>query len=701
MEIKTKKQFNQGTDQYKLLSTASGVGALVATKVGTFIMPLTIDKWHFIQRVQNHLQRNSSDPDSRIVSDEAVTLIEDNRFIKYLATNEGLSGLKQLVAIPHLQLDKFNCLKVKDNPLYKKYLSSTMTPNQADNYFNVPAMVFPRWMFNPRTHVLAPYSEWIMKWKKTGHQTYEFAPPKESNVDGLGDTKIDRLKQMHLVLICDNGHISDIPWDKFFAAYKIHMQSVYRAGFDLFHQNPCNCIDNSSHSLTYMENEDHSDGWGWLECTKCHTKVPLDGIMNLKPLCSKEMPWLGQSSPNTDKFKIDTNNCNDGNHPSTMRVALVTSHSVYYAETASSIFIPQLTSTSASSEASTLTPAVQGCLNWINNAYNATPTQDKKDFAKSLGGYDTLKGLAKNDLTFTDDEFKKAYDAFLTIPAAISDKEESYRYDEYKEFTRDMPINDSRLYITDVLLESKIASYFKCIRQVHTLCITRTQLGFFRGKFKAPTLNSRGGVDYPVSMSLSGQNKNDILAYPALQEYGEGLFFELNEALLKEWSNNIGQIVGSRYSARDYESHAALSLILDKYNMADRFYLIHTFAHAIIKELEFSCGYPSDSLSERIYFSDRMCGVLIYTADGSEGSMGGLVWQGQSNLIENIIIKAMRRANECSSDPICWHHEESLNYAACFSCSMISETSCEYGNSGLDRRALIDPKFGYFRDLVK
>ncbi len=449
-----------------------------------------------------------------------------------------------------------------------------------------------------------------------------------------------------------------------------------------------------------MENEDHSDGWGWLECTKCHGKVPLDGIMNLKPLCSKEMPWLGQTHPNSDNFIIDSKNRNDGNHQSTMRVALVTSHSVYYADTASSIFIPEVGNTSAYAGASPLTLVEQDCLNWLNNAYTATPTPNKIDFADSLGGYDNLMELAKNDLAFTEDEFKNAYDAFLIVPAAMSDKEESYRYDEYKEFTRDTPINDSRLSITDVRLESKIASYFKCIRQVHTLCITKTQLGFFRGKFKAPTLNSRGGVDYPESMSLSGQNRNDILAYPALQEYGEGLFFELNDELLKEWSNHIGQTVGSRYSTRDYEAHAALSLMLDRYNMADRFYLIHTFAHAIIKELEFTCGYPSDSLSERVYFSDRMCGVLIYTADGSEGSMGGLVWQGQPNLIENIIIKSMRRANECSSDPICWHHEESLNYAACFSCSMISETSCEYGNSGLDRRALVNPEFGYFKDLV-
>lgn len=93
-----------------------------------------------------------------------------------------------------------------------------------------------------------------------------------------------------------------------------------------------------------------------------------------------------------------------------------------------------------------------------------------------------------------------------------------------------------------------------------------------------------------------------------------------------------------------------------------------------MKELEFSCGYPTASLKERLYFSERMCGVLIYTADGSEGSMGGLVWQGQPELIENIIMTALNRAIDCSSDPICWENDsDPLNYAACFSCAMVSE----------------------------
>ena len=99
-----------------------------------------------------------------------------------------------------------------------------------------------------------------------------------------------------------------------------------------------------------------------------------------------------------------------------------------------------------------------------------------------------------------------------------------------------------------------------------------------------------------------------------------------------------------------------------------------------------------------------MSGVLIYTAEGSEGSMGGLVSQGESEKILEIIIKGLERSLTCSSDPLCWESEGQgifdLNLSACFSCSLVAETACEEMNLGLDRRILVDENFGYFYDLI-
>jgi hypothetical protein len=84
--------------------------------------------------------------------------------------------------------------------------------------------------------------------------------------------------------------------------------------------------------------------------------------------------------------------------------------------------------------------------------------------------------------------------------------------------------------------------------------------------------------------------------------------------------------------------------------------------------------------------------------------MGGLVWQGQPDKISELIKSCLQRAYHCSSDPLCWESDGQgifdLNLAACFSCGLVSETACEERNLGLDRRVLIDPEFGYFKNLL-
>jgi hypothetical protein len=189
-----------------------------------------------------------------------------------------------------------------------------------------------------------------------------------------------------------------------------------------------------------------------------------------------------------------------------------------------------------------------------------------------------------------------------------------------------------------------------------------------------------------------------VYSLPANQSLGEGLFFEFNLDAVNRWLTRHSELFKTRYNQPEGEIGKALKGEMEQYG-APKFYLLHTFSHIIMKELEFSCGYPTASLQERLYYSDRMCGVLIYTADGAEGSMGGLVWQGQPRLIERIIKNAIDNAKECSSDPLCWENEDQLNLAACFSCCLVSETSCEKRNLGLDRKALVDGEFGYFKDL--
>jgi len=105
-----------------------------------------------------------------------------------------------------------------------------------------------------------------------------------------------------------------------------------------------------------------------------------------------------------------------------------------------------------------------------------------------------------------------------------------------------------------------------------------------------------------------------------------------------------------------------------------------------------------------------MAGVLIYTAAGdSEGSMGGLVRMGEPGILEYTLARALERAQWCSSDPVCIESKgqgpDSCNLAACHSCSLLPETSCEEQNRLLDRGVVIgtleEPDSGFFSRFCK
>ena len=138
-------------------------------------------------------------------------------------------------------------------------------------------------------------------------------------------------------------------------------------------------------------------------------------------------------------------------------------------------------------------------------------------------------------------------------------------------------------------------------------------------------------------------------------------------------------------------------------NLSARKILIHTLSHLLIREFEYFCGYPMSSLQERLYVSENMNGFLISAYDGTDGYLGGLA-KLCNNLekLQVIITSTLQRAKECSLDPICYESEGQgvalLNLAACHSCTLVPDMSCELSNLFLDRRLLIDENFGYFKD---
>lgn len=708
MEIKKEEQYNISSSKFKMLSSTSGVGSVVTTKWGGFIMPLCINEWAFVrsltESIDNPAHRNYTNMQHQ--EETGAEIVDDERFVRFLQDKKGFVNLKCFAAIPHVGLSSANYISYKEHPLYKE--QQLRHRNLQASMFYVPAVDFPKWFISAKSE-LKRIDEWFDLWRTESHdRTAEyFAPPRDPH----GPTKrkdktiYKLLTPVSLVLICENGHISDIDWYKYFCAYldgKIREMQDDN-GFDLFGY-PCDnhCEGQRKHSLKWLQNRNQSESWGVLKCEHCGKIAPLTGIMNIKVFCRGEKPW---EPDQRGKWVPTHEQCTTGNQRSVMRVAMVTSNSIYYASTQSSLYVPL---TWVAKGAITLQGDALECLDEIKNRYTKKlrkkPDLTKEEYIQSLGD---ITQFADDEVgcTINANEADAIRNEFLGISNEV-DVVKTYRLDEFKVFVDNdnAPEDNPKFKFNDINMHefnhAKLADKFLKIKQVPMLAVTSTQLGFGRVKMPSPKLVN-GQVVYnneQIRPIYSG-NINDVKVLPANQIYGEGLFFAFDSQAIDQWAEQHNLETYYQTNIERGSMGEFLASEMEMYGRA-KFYLLHTFSHIIMKELEFSCGYPTASLSERLYYSDEMCGVLIYTADGAEGSMGGLVWQGQPQLIEGIILSALQRATDCSADPLCWENSDGLNKAACFSCAMVSETSCEQGNMGLDRRALVDPEFGYFKDFV-
>lgn len=208
-----------------------------------------------------------------------------------------------------------------------------------------------------------------------------------------------------------------------------------------------------------------------------------------------------------------------------------------------------------------------------------------------------------------------------------------------------------------------------------------------------------------VHLSRSGRPKWTV----ATEDRGEGIYLQLDEQAVVSWETKIEDtnLWEAHRAAHERNFVARFSDTAKDVDPESRFrparyWLMHTLAHVLIREMAMYAGYSAASLSERIYAwkpegeRPAAAGLLIVTtASDSDGTLGGLVQLSARDNLERVMSRALERALRCSSDPVCAHRipkdpEEFLHGAACHTCAMASETSCERANRFLDRRFLVD-----------
>ncbi|WP_461640131.1 DrmB family protein [Labilibaculum euxinus] len=755
MKVLKQNQYNQGIGKYKLLSSTSGVGSIITTKLGSYVLISDINKWRFIKWANSKIEiiRTNNSDDRKVyelskteISNRGLEFIDDQRFIKFVKSEKNLDNLVCLIGIPHMALNEsFNTPNWKNHPIRTALQNAGEQYEGVSSHYMINSTHFPKWFKNSEGE-LKLIREWFTIWEKECRKYPDtlkldnFAPPRDAlskkafirelnskNEDGnpIKIREYKTLEQTNLILICPNGHLSDIPWANYLrwkTEKNLRIRKDDDNGQDLLSNEkvgPC-C---SNPKLKWTESKTKSEGYGsiYIECNSCglgsgsdkdKRKINLEGINSLEPYCIGQKPWeLDIENPTIIPYE----NCfiRNDNKREKMKIALVTANNVYYANGFSSLFIPMHLAENKPKE---LIEAIN-ILEKKYSKYFERTAITRNEYCSSK--FDFNDFLIDNDINPENEGvFRIQLESeFLNITNAIeiSDMHEEYRWQEYRCFSTHSTLPDIKinkgLRFKDIQLPNELIDFFKKIQQVEELKVTNIQLDFTRVKPK-----ERIVVNGEVKESSSGQNifsidSKELFTLPANETLGEGLFFEFSNECIDKWISENTTYLEVRFEKYFNElpnpNSQGLSSKMKIYNNKYKQFLIHSFSHIIMRELEFSCGYPTASLKERLYISTNpeklMSGVLIYTTEGSEGSMGGLVSQGEPEKILDIIKKGLERSINCSSDPLCWESEGQgifdLNLSACFSCSLVAETACEEMNLGLDRRVLVDEEFGYFKSI--
>ena len=644
----------------KLISSHGGVGSIIETINGAIIIK-EFDKWFYFNQIEKgkiEVEENENINDDRLL----------NRLQYYFPK------LNQIVKVP-ANSSKYN----SRFPRKPKHI--------------IDAEYFPKWMYCNKCGSLKHIDDWYKGWKNVypsndiNKINDSFSPPccykcyqKDLKQRKLKKLPSYNLEQVRFILTAPNGNIKDIPWNNWTNLTKEKDENGQSK--IIFNGKCCNKQD-----LRYLKSNTFSDFSGVrIQCKnpECKTKgkqVSLTGLLGLRvPDFDKDDEVKVIKDKNGNIILDDKGN----EQKIFFKTVIRTSNSVYYPLITNSLYLPQV--------------------EFINKEDKKTAINLYKNKNKTI---EEISSLLDIPVQYLNELFNPA--DFI--------KEVDYRLKEYLYLTTNESPDNKDLVFEQEISQSLSDLGINKLLKINRLKLTSVQTGYSRQEpidkdlFVENTMDDfiRVRKDKVKAKYTSSKGK-DTKLLPGIESFGEGIFIDFDKEKISDWYKRQSKKDGFNKRIRTIKNNAENSeyrhseekvKMFSNLEYLATFIFIHTFSHILIKELEFLTGYPATSISERLYVNENdMQGVLIYTMAGAEGSFGGLVSQANSDRFIKILHSALARAKDCASDPICYNSEGQgiggLNLAACYSCSLLPETSCEEFNSYLDRALLIDKQFGFY-----
>lgn len=521
-----------------------------------------------------------------------------------------------------------------------------------------PAVRFPQWQECPKCH-------------KLGREGYPF----ELADDGIqlrctahsGNVYTNPVR---FVIACRAGHASDVPWEWW--AHQNRDQGV--------------C---ARPSLSLMSRgKSAALGDLYVFCTNCTTANSVAKIFQLTSFakygCQGSRPWLHDRDPSCSQ------------EPTAIQRGASNFH---FPIIASALSIP---------------PVSKAAFQIIEDVWEFLRSMS----VEAVGSF--LQGQAEKwdvDVALLEAAWRER-NSFETGTVDLA--EGSMRAEEYSALChdRDDPIVGGIVphFENEVLEpEPRIAPWFDLVSAVHRLREVRALAAFSRidpwpiSPERIPQALADGRV-----APLSKSRKSWL---PAAEIKGEGIFLRFRSDAVENWIIANPEICGRASELDKRASRIASERGFEReYTITPRLLLVHSFAHALIRQISVDCGYSSAALRERLYVDEGdsgrppMQGVLIYTGSpDSEGSLGGLVRLADGPLLNDIVTRTLNSARWCGSDPVCIETQpdqagDRVSAASCHCCMLLPETACEKFNRELDRSVLVGAEnaafTGFFTDAV-
>lgn len=547
--------------------------------------------------------------------------------------------------------DEMLLLQIKRDGLKKvEWIASTSAFKKHGEPGTIPIKSFPTWSFCPICHKLVPGRNYKTR---QGLKCDSYQCARRKREEGK---EIPKTYPVRFVAACANGHLDDFPWYEWVHRTRAEKDACSRGNARLY-------LETSSQSLSLDSKTVSCRGKGCIVRSQNMSKaLSKKGLEFITFGCTRSRPWLDD---------IDSKECADadGNRVY-MKGMFKGASNMYFPLIRSAVTIPPF-SDDLAEKISGAGDEIQKFRNEFDQAMYEQwlvvkfELKSKKREGAKWTLDDALEKIAKMEKfakTNSDaDVYRLEFDA-------LSSKHDTDDKEFVTERVKKIPAGISE-YVDDVVLVKKAR-------------VVSAITGFTRiDPFESDT-----GIK---PSRLTGKA---LTWLPAVENRGEGIFFKFNNDALDKWQikgsvaerfHSIMSIQGR--SRKDDKSHRHSS----------KYIFLHTFSHVIIKTLTRLVGYPTASLTERIYCGDGMAGIFIFTSSpSSDGALGGLVELGRGDAanIWNVLHNARSESTRCSCDPLCSMLEpgeaQRLSGAACHACVLLPETCCESMNSLLDRNMI-------------